>query len=127
MFELEHLLDARFYNTQVFLVWVQPLLIRVLERRGERGHDLTTIPEIAPNFSPLLLLADALEAASGLNGFLEFIQIQGSLVDAREAIEVMSILLVELGELIEVVIVHAIAAFDRVELLTSGSEVEALF
>ena len=39
----------------------------------------------------------------------------------------MPILLVKLGELVEVVVVDAIAAFDGVELLTSGSEVETLF
>lgn len=39
----------------------------------------------------------------------------------------MAILFVEAGELVEVVIVDAVAAFDRVELLTSGSEVKTLF
>lgn len=39
----------------------------------------------------------------------------------------MSILLVELGELVEVVVVDSVATFDRVQLLTSRSEVETLF
>lgn len=38
----------------------------------------------------------------------------------------MTILLMKSGELIEVVVVDAIAAFDGVELLTSRSKVKAL-
>ena len=38
----------------------------------------------------------------------------------------MTVLLVELGELVEIVVVDAIAAFNRVEFLASCSEVEAL-
>lgn len=39
----------------------------------------------------------------------------------------MSILLVKLRKLIEIVVIDTIAAFDRVQLLTSGAEVEDLF
>lgn len=38
----------------------------------------------------------------------------------------MTVLLVEFGELIEVVVINTIAPFDRAELLTSGSKMEAL-
>ena len=39
----------------------------------------------------------------------------------------MAILFVKLGKLIEIIIIDAVAAFDRVEFLTSGSEVKTLF
>ena len=39
----------------------------------------------------------------------------------------MAILLVKFGKLVEVIVIDAVAPFDRIELLTSGSEVETLF
>lgn len=38
----------------------------------------------------------------------------------------MTVLLVEFGKLVEIVVVDAVAAFDRVEFLSTGAKVEFL-
>ena len=45
----------------------------------------------------------------------------------EESSKLREILLVELRELIQVVVADAVAAFDRVELLSASAEVEALW
>jgi hypothetical protein len=82
---------------------MQPLLIRVLERRGQRGHYLTAVAEVASNLGPLLAFADTLKAASFLDGLFELVEIQWPLVDTRKASETVAMLLVKFGELVQVV------------------------
>ena len=79
---------------------MKPFLVRVLERCRQGRHYLATIAEVAPNLSPLLLLANALEAAPGLDSFLELVEIKWPLIDAGEAGETVAMLLVEFGELV---------------------------
>jgi hypothetical protein len=78
-------------------------LVGVFERCGQRRHDLSTISQISSNLRPFLVFADALEPAANFDGFLEFVQIQRAFVDARKAIEVRTILLVEFGQLVQIV------------------------
>lgn len=82
---------------------MEPLLIGVLQRRRQRGHDLPAVSEVAPNLGPFLLLADALKAASGLNSLLELVKVKRAFVHTRKARQVVAVLLVELGQLVEVV------------------------
>lgn len=82
---------------------MQPFLIRVLERCRQRRHDLAAITEVAPNLSPLLLLADTLKATSRLDSLLELVKIERSLIDARKASKTVTMLLVEFSELVKVI------------------------
>ena len=97
MLDLEHVLDTRLHNAQVFFVRVQPFLIGVLQRRGQRRHYFATVPKIAANLSPLLLFADTLEATSSLDGFFQLVQIKWALVDTWKSSEIVAVLLVEFG------------------------------
>lgn len=120
-------LNARSCELEILFIRQQPLLIGVLERCRQRRHDLATITQVSPHLGPPLAFADCFKASLPFNRLLQAIQIERALVDAGKAIEVVAILFVELGELIKIVVVDTVAAFDRIELLTSGPEVETLF
>jgi hypothetical protein len=96
--------NAWFAISEPIFVRLEPLLIRVFQRRGERRHDLAAVAQVSANFCPTLLSANRIEATFIFNEFLQFVQIQRPLVDAWKSVEVgTGALLVELCELIEVV------------------------
>ena len=100
MFVLQLLMNSRFRILQPFFIGVQPSLIGVFKRSGERRHDLPTVSQISPNFSPFFILADSFESSSNFHGLFEFIQIKRALVNTRETVEMGAILFVKLGELV---------------------------
>lgn len=102
-------LDAGFGVFEPFLVRMQPPLIRVLEGCGQRRHDLATVAEIAADLCPLLILTNSLEAASDLDSLLQLVEVQRPLVNAGKAVEMGTVLLVELCELVQVMEICAIA------------------
>lgn len=53
-----------------------------------------------------------IEAALAFNCLFESIQVQRPLVDTRKTIQIVTMLLVKLCELVQIVIVNPIAAFD---------------
>jgi len=67
------------------------------------------------------------KATLSLNRLFQAIQVQWAFVDTWEAIEGVTILFVELGKLIKVIVADAVAAFYGVQLLAASSEVEALW
>ena len=81
------MLHSRFGHSQIFLIWKQPFLIRVLERGRKRRHDFATVAEIAPDLSPSFGLAHMVEATLSLNRLFQAIQIQWAFVNAWESIE----------------------------------------
>ncbi len=92
---------------------MQPSLVGVFQGCGQRRHDLSTVAQVPSDFSPLLVFADALKAAANFDGFLEFVEIKRALVDAREAIEMSTILLVEFCQLVKIVEVCPISYSTR--------------
>ena len=84
MFKL--LLHAWFCRSKIFLVRMEPPLIRVLQRSGKRRHDLPAVSQIAADFSPFLIFADLVETASNFNGLLEFVEVERPLVDAWKTV-----------------------------------------
>ena len=93
----------RFSDTEILFVGLKPSLVRILERRGKRGHDLAAIAQIATDLRPFLGLANRLKATTSLDSLFELEQIQGTLVDAGESVEVCAVLLVKFGQLVEVI------------------------
>ena len=68
-----------------------------------------------------------IKATFPLDGLLEAVEIERPLVNTWKPIKIVAMLFVEFGKLIEVIVVDSVSAFDRVEFLTSGAEVETLF
>jgi hypothetical protein len=129
--------------SQPLFVRIEPPLVRVLEGGRERGHDFAAVTQISTNFSPLLVLANALKTTSDFDGLLKLVQIQRTLVDRWETVQMGAILFVKLGELVEIVEVGSVAcrdykatlvkytmniltSFDQIDLLASSSKMEAL-
>ena len=83
-------MDSRLGYAEVLFVRVQPFLVRILERRGQRRHYLAAIAKIATDLCPLFSLADTVEPAARLDGFFEFEQIQRALVDAGKSVQMVS-------------------------------------
>lgn len=87
-------------------------MVRVLQGRRERGHDFAAVSKVASNFRPSFSLAHMIEAALAFNCLFESIQVQRPLVDTRKTIQIVPMLLVKLCELVQIVIVNPISAFD---------------
>ena len=124
---LQLVMNTGLCDPQVLLIRQQPFLIRILERRRERRHDLAAVSKISSNFCPSLALAYCIKASFTLDGLFEAIQVKRTFIDRREAVEVVAILLVKSSELIEIVVVDPVPTFDGVQFLTTGAEVETLF
>ena len=107
IFVFQLLVDAGLGEAEVLFVGVQPSLIGVLEGGREGRHDLAAVAQVATNLGPFLELAYLVKSASGLDGLLQLVEVEGPLVNAGEPIEVGPLLLVELGELVEVCEVRA--------------------
>ena len=67
------------------------------------------------------------KATLSLNRLFQAIQVQWAFVDTWESIEGVTILFMEFGKLIKVIVADAVAAFYGVQLLAASSEVEALW
>ena len=100
-------MNARLRSSQILFVRVQPSLIGILEGSRERRHDFATVAKITSNFCPFLQLANLFESPSNFDCFLEFVEIEGSFVNAWESVEVGPKLFMELGQLVEVVEIGA--------------------
>lgn len=138
------MLYSRFRDTEVLFVGLKPPLVRIFERRGEGGHDLAAIAQVATDLCPFFRFANGIEASTNLDGLFQFVQIERALIDAGESVEVGAVLLVEFGQLVEVIQIRAGSwiesertnrkqderrehtSFNRVELLSTSFEVKPL-
>ena len=81
------------------------------------------------------MLADTFKSASLLDGLFELVEIQRSFVHAREASETVAMLLVEFGELIQIIKIGTCACWQismdlakrRTRIHTSLNRVQLLF
>lgn len=94
---LQLLLHPGFGHPKILLVGLEPPLIRVFERRRKRGHDFAAVTQVTANLRPLLCLANRFEATASFDCFFELVQVQGTLVNAGESVEVGAMLLVKFG------------------------------
>lgn len=81
----------------------------VLERGRKGRHDLSAVSEVTTDLGPLLQFAYFIEATSDIDRLLELVQVEWTFVDTGKAIEVASMLLVKLGQLVEIVQVRSSA------------------
>jgi len=95
-------MNTRLGNSQVVLVWAQPFLVRILERRRQGRHDLAAVAEIASYLCPFLLFANVLESTTSFDGLLEPIQVEWFLIDVWKAGKIRAALVVELGQSIKI-------------------------
>ena len=103
VFNLQLLLHTRLSETKILFIGLEPSLVGILERRRQRRHDLATVTQVATDFRPFFRLANRIEATARLHCFFQFEQIQGTLVDTWETVEVGAMLFMKLGQLVEVV------------------------
>jgi len=66
-------MHSRLEYPEILFVWMEPLLIRVFQRCGQRRHDLAAVAQVSSNLSPLLQLTYLLKPASCIDRLFELI------------------------------------------------------